>query len=46
MSRRSDIILRESAIKELRLRDQQATLTKINTIRVNTGGEDSDINKK
>ena len=44
--RRPGIILKENIIRELRLRDQQTTLTKINTIRIDTGGEDSDTNKK
>ena len=46
MPRRPGIILRESIIKKLRLRDRQVALTKINIIRVDTGGEDSGINKK
>ena len=44
--RRSSIILRESIMGELRLRGQQTALTKINIIRINTGGEDSGTNKK
>jgi len=40
------MILRESVIKKLRLRDQQAALIKINIIRMDTGGEDSGIDKK
>ncbi len=44
--RRPGITLRESIIKELRLRDRQAIFIKINTIRVNTGGEDSGTDKK
>ncbi len=44
--RRPGITLRESIIGELRLRDQQAALTKIDIIRIDTGGEDSGINKK
>ena len=43
---RPDITLRESNIKKLRLRNQQAALTKINTIHINTGEEDSGTNKK
>ncbi len=40
------MILKKSIIKELRLRNRQAALIKINIIRINTGGEDSDIDKK
>ncbi len=46
VSRRPAITLKENIIKKLRLRGQQTTFTKINTIRVNTGEEDSGINKK
>ncbi len=44
--RRPGITLRENIIEELRLRGQQIIFTKINTIRINTGGEDSGIDKK
>ncbi len=44
--RRSGMILRESIIGELRLRGQQVIFTKINTIRIDTRGEDSGIDKK
>jgi len=40
------MILRESIMGKLRLRGQQAALTKVNVIRVNTGGEDSGTDKK
>ncbi len=40
------MILKESAIEELQLRDQHTTLTKINTIRVESGEEDSGTDKK
>ncbi len=43
---RPNIILKKNIIEELRLRDRQTALTKINTIRVDTGGEDSGIDKK
>jgi len=43
---RLSMTLRESVIKKLRLRNQQTTLTKINIIYVDTGGEDSGINKE
>ena len=46
MPRRPDMILRENVIGELRLRGQQTIFTKIDTIRVDTGEEDSGTDKK
>ena len=40
------MILRKNIIRKLRLRDQQTALTKINTIRIDTGEEDSGTDKK
>ena len=46
MPRRPDITLRENIIEKIRLRGQQVAFTKINVIRVDTGGENSGTDKK